>query len=56
MKIKEMDRSVLHFALNILLVSLPYFQKYFVTSVHWCYENGIRFFLELIVFEIFMYR
>jgi hypothetical protein len=31
---KEMARSVLHFALNIFSLSLSYFQKYFVTSVH----------------------
>jgi hypothetical protein len=35
MKIKEMARSVLHFALNIFSLSLSYFHKHFVTSVRW---------------------
>jgi hypothetical protein len=33
-KIKEMARSVLHFALNIYSLSLSCFQNYFVTSVN----------------------
>jgi hypothetical protein len=33
MKIEEMARNVLHFALNIFLLSFSYFEKYLLINV-----------------------